>query len=111
MLSLPPQSLVPAFITIILNILLIPKISFVGSAYATLICYFVMVLASLYLSKKQFPIPYNIKRITFYIFSMLAIYFIVSITDFHMLVDTIWIVLFLLIAFIIEKPKKSINFE
>ncbi len=104
-------SIFGAVITIILNILLIPKISFVGSAYATLICYFVMVLASLYLSKKQFPIPYNIKRITFYIFSMLAIYFIVSITDFHMLVDTIWIVLFLLIAFIIEKPKKSINFE
>ena len=104
-------SIFGAVITITLNIYLIPKISFVGSALATLICYFLMVLASLCLSKKQFPIPYNIKRISLYIFSMLAIYFIVSITDFHMLVDTIWIALFLLIAFIIEKPKKSINFE
>ena len=104
-------SIFGAVITLILNIYLIPKISFVGSAWATLTCYFLMVLASLLLSKKQFPIPYNIKRITFYILSMLAIYFIVLITDFHILVDTIWIALFLLIAFIIEKPKKSINFE
>ena len=100
-----------AVITLVLNVYLIPRISFVGSAWATLICYFLMVLASFLLSKKQFPIPYNIKRITFYILSMLTIYFIVLITDFHMLVDTIWIALFLLIAFIIEKPKKSINFE
>jgi len=100
-----------AVITLVLNVYLIPMISFVGSAWATLICYFLMVLASFLLSKKQFPIPYNIKRITFYILSMLTIYFIVLITDFHMLVDSIWIVLFLLIAFIIEKPKKSINFE
>lgn len=100
-----------AVITLVLNVYLIPMISFVGSAWATLICYFLMVLASFLLSKKQFPIPYNIKRITFYILSMLTIYFIVLITDFHMLVDTIWIALFLLIAFIIEKPKKSINFE
>ena len=100
-----------AVITILLNIYLIPKISFVGSAWATLICYFLMVLASLLLSKKQFPIPYNIKRITFYVLSMLVIYFIVLVTNFHILVDTIWIILFLLVAFIIEKPKKSINFE
>jgi len=100
-----------AVITLVLNVYLIPKISFVGSAWATLICYFLMVLASLLLSKKQFPIPYNIKRITFYILFMLTVYFIVLITDFHMLVDTIWIALFLLIAFIIEKPKKNINFE
>jgi O-antigen/teichoic acid export membrane protein len=100
-----------AVITIVLNIYLIPKISFVGSAWATLICYFLMVLASLLLSKKQFPIPYNIKRITFYVLSMLVIYFIVLVTNFHILVDTIWIMLFLLVAFIIEKPKKSINFE
>ena len=104
-------SIFGAIITLILNIYLIPKISFVGSAWATLICYFLMALASLLLSKKQFPIPYNIKRITFYILSMLTIYFIVLFTDFHMLVDAIWIVLFLLIAFIIEKPKKIINFE
>ena len=104
-------SIFGAIITLILNIYLIPKISFVGSAWATLICYFLMALASLLLSKKQFPIPYNIKRITFYILSMLAIYFIVLNTDFSMLVDTIWIALFLLMAFIIEKPKKSINFE
>ncbi len=104
-------SIFGAIITLILNIYLIPKISFVGSAWATLICYFLMALASLLLSKKQFPIPYNIKRITFYILSMLAIYFIVLNTDFSMLVNTIWIALFLLIAFIIEKPKKSINFE
>jgi len=100
-----------AVITLVLNVYLIPKISFVGSAWATLICYFLMVLASLLLSKKQFPIPYNIKRITFYILFMLTVYFIVLVTDFHMLVDTIWIALFLLIAFIIEKPKKNINFE
>ena len=36
-----------ALITLVLNIILIPKIGFVGSAWATLACYFSMMLASM----------------------------------------------------------------
>ncbi|MEY3966299.1 MAG: hypothetical protein RL263_1468 [Bacteroidota bacterium] len=57
----------PAFagaaITLILNLILIPKLGFVGSAYTTLITYIVMVLAGYLLSRKFYPIPYNLKLI------------------------------------------------
>jgi O-antigen/teichoic acid export membrane protein len=59
--SLPAFS--GAAITLILNLILIPKFGFVGSAYTTLITYIVMVLAGYLLSRKFYPIPYNLKLI------------------------------------------------
>ncbi len=57
----------PAFagatITLILNLFLIPKFGFVGSAYTTLFTYIVMVLAGFLLCRKYYPIPYNLKLI------------------------------------------------
>jgi|TARA_B100000609_G_scaffold188800_1_gene175275 O-antigen/teichoic acid export membrane protein len=56
-----------AIITLLMNIILIPKYSFLGSAIATLLAYFTMAFLSYLLSKKYFPIPYNSSKIMFYI--------------------------------------------
>ena len=56
-----------AIITLLMNIILIPRYSFLGSAIATLLAYFTMALLSYILSKKYFPIPYNSSKIMFYI--------------------------------------------
>ncbi len=61
-------------ITIVLNIILIPIIGYVGSAYASLLSYTVMLIVSYYLSTKHYLINYNFKK--------LAIYFILAITLF-----------------------------
>lgn len=51
---------VGALITIVGNFLLIPEIGYVGSAITTLVCYFSMVLISYFLSRKYFPVNYNL---------------------------------------------------
>ena len=60
-------SLFGAIITLFLNIILIPKFSYLGSAIATLLAYFTMALLSYYFGKKHYPIPYNLGKIIFYL--------------------------------------------
>ena len=47
--------------------MLIPKFGFEGCAHTTLACYFSMMVISYIAGRKYYPIPYNIKRILFYI--------------------------------------------
>ena len=60
-------SVAGALITLLLNIILIPNYSFLGSAVATLIAYFTMALLSYVIGKKYYPIPYDVSKILFYI--------------------------------------------
>lgn len=56
-----------AVVTLLLNFLLIPKFSYMGSAVATLAAYGSMMAISYYLGNKQYPIPYDKKRIFGYL--------------------------------------------
>jgi len=56
-----------ALLTLALNFWLIPIISYVGSAIATLSAYTCMMLVSYYYGKKYYPIPYNLKKISWYL--------------------------------------------
>lgn len=60
-------SVMGAVITIGLLFLLIPRVGFMGAAWATLAAYFSMLLASYIIGQKHYPIPYNLKDITFYL--------------------------------------------
>jgi O-antigen/teichoic acid export membrane protein len=60
-------SIIGAFITIVLNLVMIPKIGFMASAWATLTAYGVMMLLSYFIGKKHYPVPYNIKKILSYL--------------------------------------------
>lgn len=61
-------SLAGAILTIILNLLLIPVISYTGSAIATLAAYGLMMVLSFYFGQKYYPIPYNMRKIGGYLF-------------------------------------------
>lgn len=52
-------SIVGALITLVLNWILIPRLGYFGSAWTTLVCYFVMLLMSLIWGRKYYPIPYH----------------------------------------------------
>jgi len=72
-------SLAGAALTIALNIILIPKIGYTGSAIATLSAYGLMVILSYYFGQRHYPIPYNMKKISGYLvisilFSILSFY-------------------------------------
>jgi O-antigen/teichoic acid export membrane protein len=55
-------SIIGALITIILNIVLIPKIGFIASAWATLIAYGGMMVISYFIGKKHYAVPYDFKK-------------------------------------------------
>ncbi|MDG6025960.1 MAG: polysaccharide biosynthesis protein [Candidatus Brocadia sp.] len=56
-------SLIGAGITIGLNIWWIPVFGYVGSAWATFLCYFSMMLICYVMGMKYYPIPYHIRHI------------------------------------------------
>ena len=60
-------SIFGALITIGVNLLLIPKIGFMASAWATLLAYGGMVFISYMFGRKYYPVPYNVKKISFYL--------------------------------------------
>lgn len=57
-----------ALITLAVNFLLIPVISYMGSAIATVGAYGSMMILSYYFGQKYYPIPYNLKKIGLYMF-------------------------------------------
>lgn len=63
-----------AIITIVLNILLIPIAGYMGSAYATAVCYIVMAIVCYLLGQKYYHVPYNLAKIATYIALMLVVY-------------------------------------
>jgi O-antigen/teichoic acid export membrane protein len=72
-------SLIGAFLTIVINYVFIPIIGYYASAFATLIAYGAMMLLSYYFGRKNYPIPYNLRKIVFYlgvslVFSVLSFY-------------------------------------
>jgi len=69
-------SILGAVITTIVNLVLIPIIGFVASAWATLLAYGSMMLISYFVGKKHYPVPYNIKKSGSYLLAAIAISYI-----------------------------------
>lgn len=65
-----------AIVTIVLNILWIPTMGYMGSAWATLICYGMMALVSYLLGQKYYPVPYEALKVTLYIALVVILYVI-----------------------------------
>ena len=96
-----------AIITISFNLLLIPKLGFIASAWTTLLCYFCMVLASYFLAKKHFYIPYDKNRILLYVAIMLIIYILILTLKLNLIINSLFLLVFMIFVYILEKPKKK----
>lgn len=83
-------SVIGAVITLILNILWIPKIGYIGSAWATLICYLSMVLMSWALGQKHYPVPYPIFKIVGYLSGALIIWQLVDLAKINFAVTALF---------------------
>ncbi len=62
-------SIFGAIITVLFNLIMIPKIGYMASAWATLAAYSLMTFLSYLLGKKYYPIDYPIRKILFYVLS------------------------------------------
>jgi len=81
-------SVIGAFITIVLNFVLIPKIGYYGSAWATMFVYLTMCMLSFAWGKKYYPVPYSILKLSAILLVALSLFFIdfywiKSISDFY----------------------------
>ncbi|WP_162428555.1 lipopolysaccharide biosynthesis protein [Pontibacter pudoricolor] len=70
-----------AALTIVGNLLLIPVLGYMGSAIATLVCYFSMALASYLLGNRHYPIPYPVKTMAGYILLAAAFVWVTIVID------------------------------
>ncbi len=55
-----------ALVTVVINVLTIPRFGYVGSAWATLACYSVMCFLCYTVGQKYYPIPYRVQRLFIY---------------------------------------------
>lgn len=104
-------ALVGVVITIAINIIFIPKYGYWASAWATLICYFSMMLLSYFMGKKYYKIDYDIKKISLYILLSLLLFFIYNYLKISILYNlfTANILLFIFIFAVIKVEKINIS--
>lgn len=76
-------SLLGGAITVTLNIVLVPRLGYMGCAWAALTCYGVMMLASYFVGRSVYPIDYNIPRLLFYCLVAAVLYAVAMFVDFH----------------------------
>mgnify|MGYP000432117912 FL=1 len=65
-----------AGLTIVLHFLFLKKYGFMVSAWVTFIAYFLMMVLSYFLGQKYYPIPYRIKKISFFLVLLMVFSFI-----------------------------------
>ena len=102
-------SVIGATITLLINIILIPKYSFLGSAIATFVAYFTMAFLSYVIGKKYYPIPYNTNKILFYLILSVSL----SSISFYLYRDNLLIgilcVLIMNLVILLNEKKRIIN--
>ena len=59
-------ALVGAVLTLVDHLALVPWLGYMGSAWATLICYATMTAISYVWGQKHWPVPYNVSRVLMY---------------------------------------------
>lgn len=99
-------SSVGAFLTLAINIIFIPKIGYMASAWATLVAYATMMCLSYYLGRKYYPVPYNLRKIFFYggisiLFSMLSFY----VFERNLIAGSVFLLVFLALIYKLEGDK------
>ena len=105
-----------AVITVVLNVLLVPRFGYTGAAWAHLACYLAMVIISFGLGRKYYRIDYDLRNIFLYFAVALGIYFISrAMPGMHvaatMAVNILFIAAFVAIAVILERKKFREEFK
>ncbi|NNL32053.1 MAG: polysaccharide biosynthesis protein [Flavobacteriaceae bacterium] len=99
-------SVIGAIITIAFNYIMIPKIGFMASAWATLAAYGVMMVISYLLGQKFYKVPYDISKILIYLL-VAVVLSTLSYVNFssNYLINTAFIIGYLIFVYIIERNE------
>lgn len=69
-------SMLGACLTVILNLLWVPRYGYMGAAWATMACYGFMALVSWLLGRRYYPVPYPVLRIAAYLVLVVTLTFL-----------------------------------
>lgn len=103
-------ALTGAAITVGLNLLLIPVMGYMGSAWATLGAYSGMVILSYFMGRSIYPVPYPVKTLAGYTVFTLVIYFLgeqmrVWIPDYTWITSGALLLSFLIVTIVLERNR------
>ncbi len=98
-------SIFGAVITISFNYIMIPKIGFIASAWATLAAYGSMMTLSYIMGQKKYKVPYDLKRIASYLTVAIVLSILTLITNTNYYLNSLFVLLFLAIAILSEKNE------
>lgn len=99
-------SLVGAVFTIVMNIILIPKYSYMASAWVSMMTYFIIMIISYLLGQKFYPIPYNLKRMGAYLgTSLILVYLSFYVFKQNIYIGNGFLILFLIGIYFMERDN------
>jgi O-antigen/teichoic acid export membrane protein len=103
-------SIFGAVVTLTLNILLIPVIGYMGSAWATFACYGSMMILSYFVGQKHYYVKYNLKKIGAYFGLALLLYFVsilikIDMLGYRLALNTVFFLCYLFVVIYIERPS------
>ena len=103
-------SVIGMIITLVMNVLLIPRIGYWGAAWATIACYFAMVVVSYIWGHKVYPVRYSVGKILCYIaLAILVLYgrncFSLSNTFASLSVSTLFMLSYIGILYYFERKN------
>lgn len=102
-------SITGALVTIAINVAFIPTYGYWASAWATFASYLVMTLFSWQWGKKYYPVPYELKKIAFYLFIALFLFLISYVFEAKSFLLNLIFNNFLLLLFLIISYFKDIK--
>jgi O-antigen/teichoic acid export membrane protein len=101
-----------AIVTIVLNVIFIPRYSYMAAAWVSLIAYTTMMVLSYILGQRNYPIPYSLKKNLIYLVSSVIIV-IVSFIIFNrnLIAGNLLLLLFTATAFYSERKQLKVLFR
>ena len=103
-------SLIGLVITLVLQIVGVPRIGYWASCGSSLVCYFTIMLLSYFIGQKKAPIPYDLKSIgdyTLLTFGLLAVYYYIR----HYFNLNMWVLMaigtFFIVVYIIKMTRSD----
>lgn len=106
-------SLLGCVITIVINVLFVPKYSYMASAWASFVCYFVMMLASYFIGQKHMKIPYDLKSLALYTvvaLLLLAVHYY-AVTPYiwlNYVLSTVWLLAYIVLVVKRDFPLRNL---
>ncbi len=103
-------SLIGLVITLVLQIVGVPRIGYWASCGSSLVCYFVIMLLSYFIGQKKAPIPYDLKRIGGYTaltIGLLGVYYALRLYYVHNMWVLMGVGTLLLVIYLVVLTRKD----